>query len=159
MIHHISIPAKDPKHVAMVLSELLNGEALPFHIVEGCYMVYGNDSHGTAIEVIPNHYSIEPNKGEGFIVNTGKTEQSNNLWHAAISVSCDESQLINVCKREGWNIRKRDNGPFAVMEIWIENQTMLEFLTPQMAQDYLKVSNSNSYKHMAKNFPKKPKSA
>ena len=30
MIHHVSISARDPKHVADVLAELMKGRAYPF---------------------------------------------------------------------------------------------------------------------------------
>ena len=35
MIHHVSIPAREPRHVAEVLAELMNGKCLPFRPLEG----------------------------------------------------------------------------------------------------------------------------
>jgi hypothetical protein len=38
MIHHVSIPARKPQHVAEVLAELMNGKCLPFRPLEGAFM-------------------------------------------------------------------------------------------------------------------------
>jgi hypothetical protein len=53
MIHHISISAADPRHVAGVIAELWRGTALPFPPAPGSYIVIPGDSYGTAIEVYP----------------------------------------------------------------------------------------------------------
>ena len=34
MIHHVSIPARDPRHVAEVLAELMAGQCHPFGPLE-----------------------------------------------------------------------------------------------------------------------------
>ena len=38
MIHHISIPAKNPEHVAKVLAELMGGQSHPFGPLDGAFM-------------------------------------------------------------------------------------------------------------------------
>jgi hypothetical protein len=35
MIHHVSIPAREPRHVAEVLAELMGGKCHPFRPLEG----------------------------------------------------------------------------------------------------------------------------
>jgi hypothetical protein len=35
MIHHVSIPAREPQHVAEVLAELMGGKCYPFGPLEG----------------------------------------------------------------------------------------------------------------------------
>jgi hypothetical protein len=49
MIHHVSIPARDPRHVA----ELMDGKCYPFGPLEGAFMAASGDAHGTMIEVHP----------------------------------------------------------------------------------------------------------
>ncbi len=46
MIHHVSIPARDPQHVAEVLAELMGGQCYPFGPLEGAFMAASGD--GTA---------------------------------------------------------------------------------------------------------------
>ena len=53
MIHHVSIPAHEPRHVAEVLAELMGGECHPFGPLEGAFMATSGDAHGTMIEVYP----------------------------------------------------------------------------------------------------------
>ncbi len=38
MIHHVSIPAREPQRVAEVLAELMNGRCIPFGPLEGAFM-------------------------------------------------------------------------------------------------------------------------
>ena len=37
MIHHVSIPAREPQHVAEVLAELMGGKCYPFGPLEGAF--------------------------------------------------------------------------------------------------------------------------
>ena len=46
MIHHVSIPARDPQHVAEVLAELMGGKCHPFGPLEGAFMATSGDGHG-----------------------------------------------------------------------------------------------------------------
>jgi hypothetical protein len=62
MIHHISIPATNPKHVADVLAELMDGRAYPFPGgIPDSFMAVSGDRHGTMIEVYPPDMTLEPN--------------------------------------------------------------------------------------------------
>ncbi len=50
MIHHTSIPARDPEHVARVLAELVAGYAGPFlGPFPGAWVAYAEDELGTVI--------------------------------------------------------------------------------------------------------------
>src|SRR5215831_15501890 len=62
MIHHVSIPAREPQHVAEVLAELMGGKCFPFGPLEGAFMAASGDAHGTMIEVYPerDRLLIEP---------------------------------------------------------------------------------------------------
>ena len=51
MIHHVSIRAREPEHVAQVLAELMAGKCYPFGPLEGAYMAASGDQHGSMIEV------------------------------------------------------------------------------------------------------------
>ena len=44
MIHHVSIPAREPQHVAEVLAELMGGKCFPFGPLEGAFMAAGGDA-------------------------------------------------------------------------------------------------------------------
>jgi hypothetical protein len=53
VIHHISIPAKNPLHVAEVLAELFNGYCAPFGSHPDSYVAFAADEYGTLVEVYP----------------------------------------------------------------------------------------------------------
>jgi hypothetical protein len=38
MIHHVSIPTRNPQHVAEVLAEVMGGKSVPFGPLEGAFM-------------------------------------------------------------------------------------------------------------------------
>ena len=53
MIHHISIAARDTRHVAEVLSGLFNGALTRFGPYRDSWIAWAADEQGTAIEVYP----------------------------------------------------------------------------------------------------------
>ena len=59
MIHHVSIPAREPQHVAEVLAELMNGKCIPFRPLEGAFMAASGDANGTMIEVYPERTTLD----------------------------------------------------------------------------------------------------
>jgi len=61
--------------------------------------------------------------------------------HAAISVAHDEARIKDIAANEEWRAITCDRGDFKVIEFWVENRVMIEFLTPEMARDYLRAIN------------------
>ena len=53
MIHHLSIPAKNPLHVAEVIAELFGGWVMQFGPYRDSYIAWAGDEFGSAIEVYP----------------------------------------------------------------------------------------------------------
>jgi hypothetical protein len=139
MIHHLSITARNPEHVCGVVAEILGGTCFPFPVFPGGYLAIGNDEHGTAIEVYPLGTELVPG-GRGDPVHGVSNAQPAIFsgTHAAISVATTEEAIMAIARREEWRAvtcRRRD---FQVIEFWIENRILIEFLTPDMARDYLR---------------------
>ena len=59
MIHHVSIPAREPRHVTEVLAELMGGKCHPFGPLEGAFMATSGDAHGTMIVVYPERATLD----------------------------------------------------------------------------------------------------
>ncbi|WP_414571432.1 hypothetical protein [Nostoc sp. CCY 9925] len=140
MIHHISIAVKNPNHVAQVFAEILKAQAVPFPPNPSSYMVIPFDEHGTAIELYPLGSQIEPGEGddECVFVHTAITSRFTDI-HAAISVPTSQKEIEQIGVREGWRVvRCNRDSFFDVIEFWVENRLMIEFLTPEMASVYLK---------------------
>ena len=138
MIHHLSIAAHDPKHVADVLAELMGGIAVPFSPNPGSFFALQLDDHGSGVEVHPTGLELRPNgiSGGNFARNPG-SERGYGPTHFALSVATDADTVEAVARREGWQCFRCDRGPFHVIEVWIENQFMVEVLPPEFAREYL----------------------
>jgi hypothetical protein len=139
MIHHISISAQNPQHVAMVLAEVVKGQAVPFPPHPGSYIVVAFDDYGTAIEVYPSGSEILPGTAldSCHFVHNPHTSRFT-ATHAAISVPTSQAEIEEIGSREKWRVvRCNRDSIFDVMEFWVENNLMIEFLTPEMAQQYL----------------------
>src|SRR5690349_870975 len=103
MIHHISIAAKDPRHVAGVLAELWQTRALPFPPVPGSFIVIADDGRGTAIEVTPAGTEIVPGEDDDqaqTTLNAGASPYT--ATHAALSVPLTRERIKEIAEREGW---------------------------------------------------------
>lgn len=140
MIHHISITAYEPFHVAQVLAELLQGQAVPFPDHSDGFIALSLDAHGTMIEVLPRSLEFKPGlDGEPAQWGTNPDFSTYSAVHAAISVPLGEAKIRAIAEREGWRVVRCDRGEdfFAVIELWVENHQMIEFLTPELAARYL----------------------
>jgi hypothetical protein len=137
MIHHISIPAQDPLHVAEVLAGIWNGRVLPFPPHPGCYMAFACDEHATAVEVYPLGTEVVPGEGkEGAGFQTNASPSHFTATHTAISVEISQEQIEQIGAREGWRVVRCNRGYFDVIEFWVENRLLLELLPPELAIQY-----------------------
>ncbi|QSA96896.1 hypothetical protein [Methylococcus sp. EFPC2] len=139
MIHHISIAAQNPEHVAAVLAEVLGGVSFAFPPARGGYIALCDDGHATAIEVYLAQTLMQPGEADEEVrfVDEGQA-QGYSPTHAAISVARDEAAIHAIAQREGWRaVTCERGGLFKVVEFWVENRQLIEFLTPEMARDYL----------------------
>ena len=147
MIHHVSIPARNPEHVARVLAEVLGGYAGPFiGPFPGAWVVYQEDAFGSGIEIYEERTLLEPGDGDA-MGNVRLGDAPNAVaFHALISVKTDRATIERVGAREGWRTRHFWRGPgtvrlFELYEFWVENRVMLELATEDMLPPYVKLAN------------------
>jgi hypothetical protein len=138
MIRHISIDAGDPLHVACILAEIWQGKVYSF-LYPNSYNVMPCDGYGTAIVVLP----------QGTVWTPGFDTQPSQLlpsvapdWvavHVAISVPTPQPQLEQIGHREGWRVltRNQQEDTFRLVEFWVENRVLFEFLPPGFEADYV----------------------
>jgi len=55
--------------------------------------------------------------------------------HFAVSVATDAGNVQAIANRAGWQCFDCNRGPFHVIEVWVENETMVEILPPEYARD------------------------
>lgn len=139
MIHHLSIPARNPRHVAEVLVELFGGTLSGFGPWRDSYIAWIGDSYGTAIEVFPTGTEMLPDPGRGQArFRTAAHASPYTATHAAVSVTRSRGEILALASREGWRAIELPRGPNNVIEFWVENAVMLELMTPDMALDYMR---------------------
>ncbi len=139
MIHHLSIAAREPERVAGVLAELMGGVAVPD---AGNFFVWQLDEHGSGVEVYPAGTELQPGGATGGRFVVKETGRGFGPTHFALSVAADAETVETVARREGWQCFRCDRGPFHVIEVWVENETMVEILPPEYAREYLAFTRS-----------------
>ena len=138
MIHHLSIPATDTRHVAGVLVELFDGVLTGFGPYRDSWIAWAADEWGTAIEVYPAGTEMFPPEGPGQAhFRHDPTASGFTATHATVSVCRSADEILALGAREGWRAVRLSRGPHDVIEFWIENRVMLELMTPEMTADYL----------------------
>jgi hypothetical protein len=86
MIHHVSISARDPKHVADVLAEVMKGRAYPFPgSVADSFMAVSGDDHGSMIEVYPETVTLLPGQDDGQVRADHKAKAGYGPFHMLLS--------------------------------------------------------------------------
>jgi hypothetical protein len=143
MIHHVSIPAREPRHVAEVLAELMGGKCHPFGPLEGAFMATSGDVHGTMIEVYPERATLDIPDSDDQVV-FGENKAPPNAWpfHVLLSVPLEPHEIERIGAREGWRAKTFGRGTqgqkpfFHVIEFWVENRLMIEVVSPVMAREY-----------------------
>jgi len=140
MIFHASIPADDPERVARVLGELLGGGYSPFHVGRHSFMARGgaDDEHRTGIEVYPRDEVMMPGAGDEDGVCQGHLDNPPRFgcFHLAVGTRRSREEILAIGKRESWRAVHCSRGGFEVVELWLENSLMIEFLAPEMQVQY-----------------------
>jgi hypothetical protein len=144
MIHHLSIDAHNPLRVASVLAEILNGKAYQF-LIPNSYTVMPFDEYGTAIVVFQQGDVWAQNVDAKPAQVIQSTSADLVAMHAAISVPTSSQQIEKIARREGWHVltRKQGDAPFSVVEFWVENRILFEFLPPEFEAQYLQSMQPN----------------
>jgi hypothetical protein len=138
MLHHISIAAENPLHVAEVLAEIWQGRFFPFPPHPGSYMVFACDEYGTAIEIYPSGTELTPGLSQEEVeFSLNNTASRFTATHAAISVPTSQEKIEQIGAREDWRVQLCNRGPFHVIEFWVENKLLIELLPPAIAPEYI----------------------
>jgi len=136
MIHHLSIGARNPEQAARVLADIMGGTVVPFRPNPGSFYALQLDEHGSGVELHPAGTELQPNGAVGGSFSRTGSHGFGPV-HFALSVSTDADTVQAIARRAGWQCFDCNRGPFHVIEVWVENETMIEVLPPAYAQEYL----------------------
>ncbi|WP_431236210.1 hypothetical protein ACQ856_29370 (plasmid) [Mycolicibacterium psychrotolerans] len=139
MIHHLSIEAEHPENVAQVLAEFMGGVCVPFPVHPGAFMAFACDQHGTEVEVYPAGTLLVPG-AEGTEFDRAPCAERT-VSHFALSVDMSKEQVFKLAEKHGWRAQWVNRiESFPLVEVWIENKTLVEVLVPEEAEIYLNVT-------------------
>lgn len=150
MLFHASIPARHPENVARVIAELWGGFHAPFPSFPDSWMAIAGDDRGSIIETYPADRVICPGGAqESCVAGTGASVQYS-AFHIAIASTLTPDEVLAIGKREGWRAVRCTRGDFFdVIELWIEETTMLEVLTEEMQKQYLAFATPENFRAFA----------
>ncbi|SAL84993.1 hypothetical protein AWB68_07522 [Caballeronia choica] len=151
MIFHASIPARHPEHVAGVLAELWGGFVAPFPAFPDSWMAVAGDERGTIIEVYPSDRVLHPGDGDADFQPGDAPPARYSAFHMAVATKLSAEEVIAIGAREGWRAIRCTRGDhfFDVIELWIDNTTLIECLTAEMQADYLAFATPANFRAMA----------
>jgi hypothetical protein len=144
MIHHVSISAREPLHVAEVLAEIMQGHTRPFPgQIADSFMAISGDAHGTMVEVYPADTTLQPGEDDAQVIGLrGQDLPPTSPFHFLLSVPSSREEIKRIGAREGWRTRLFGRGApgqkpfFHVIEFWVENRLMIELAPEDMIGEY-----------------------
>lgn len=136
MILHASITADRPEHTARLLGELLGGGAMPIRGPgEGTWLAAGPKPIGNVVEVLARGSEFHRRAGD-HVETMRRTEQRHSGFHLLLESPLEEEEIMAVTKREGVSAHRTSNGLIDLIEVWIDECLLIEFVTPAMATAY-----------------------
>jgi hypothetical protein len=162
MIAHFSIPARDPQRTAEVFGRLIDGAVMPFPVVDGAWVAIARDGSGVGVEVVPAataHHMGQGAPGEAAggpeampwetqIRQDGETEDPSG-FHVAITSPLSVEEIIAIGAEQGWRAIHCDRGGvFDLVELWIDNRSLVEVLPPEGTRRYLAFYNPETAAQM-----------
>lgn len=137
MIAHASLPADNPERAARVLAEIMGGEALPFPPGgANAWMAWGAGD-AIELEITERGVLMAPDDVEGGAWRAPAEPRRGCEAHLAIAVDRAPDEIMAIAARAGWRTGVYDRGGFfRVVEVWVENAFLIEFLDPVQTAAY-----------------------
>lgn len=153
MILHVSLPARDPRATAEVFAKLIDGVAMPFPVVDGAWVAIAKDGSGTGVECLPERSAHHMGEGAGDPANPAQGPEVRpwevqirpdaagvpaGPFHVALASKLSADEIVALGEAHGWRaVPCERGGVFDLVELWIDNQALVEVLPPGGARRYL----------------------
>jgi len=136
MIAHVSMPADDCEHVARVLAEMTEGQALRFPPGGPTAWNVWSKHNDFQIVVTPRGHMIVEGERESVLVDRGGHERTSET-HFAVGVDRPAADIVAIARAQGWSARVCARADFFdVVEVWVENAYLVEVLDPSQLAAY-----------------------
>ena len=140
MLLHLSFAARDTERVSRVVAELLGASVIdcpspPFPA--GSKFVCSFDEAGTMVEIVPAGIEYVPGPGNRTDMVGRRASSSEPLSTAASRRRSPSPRRWPIAEREGWPCGLIDNGPFQVVNVWLEGTQLLELFPSDLVGGYL----------------------
>lgn len=135
---HASMPADNPRFAAGVLADIMGGEAIPFPPAgPDAWMAWSGDG-AIELEVVPRGATLRCDEDQGNWRGDGKPAPRESEVHFAISVGRSADEVLRIAQEAGWTARHcdRGNGLFGLVEVWVDDCFMIEFMDPAQTARY-----------------------
>jgi hypothetical protein len=151
MLFHASMPARNPENVARVIAELWGGFHAPFPAFPNSWMAIAADDRGSIIETYPSAHVIQPGDAQEPCVSGMSAGAQYSAFHIALASTLTPDEVFAIGEREGWRTVRCTRGEnfFDVIELWIEDTTMIEVLTDEMQKQYLAFATPANFRAFA----------
>jgi len=139
MLFHLSINVRDPQRVATTLAALLDATVVkapspPFN--DGALFVCCGDDRGTMVSLEPWGVTYQPGPGQMTAMPHDDATPPHNAFHGLFMAAVPESEVLRLAAEAGWPAGRVPNGPFDVINVWVEGRQLLEFTTPELYPAY-----------------------
>jgi hypothetical protein len=139
MLLHLSFAARDTERVSRVVAELLGASVVdcpspPFPA--GSKFVCSFDDAGTMVEIVPAGIAYVPGPGNRTDMVDGDFLERTPV-HGSFTTPLTVTEALAIADREGWPSGLIDNGPFHVVNVWLEGTQLIELFPSDLVGDYL----------------------
>lgn len=136
MIIHASIPSSNPQASAQLISKIIDGHATPFPPIPGSWVAVPLDGSGNTIEIYPLGTVATPGPNEVKLIQSLNKSMAS-AHHLAIATKMSKEEILQLANKEGIKAMVCERaGIFEVVEVWIENQLLIEVITEPQLKRY-----------------------
>lgn len=139
MLFHLSFAVRDPAKVGAFLSAVLGARIVrapsPPFSADSLFVCCG-DERGTMISLEPWGVTYRPGPKNMTAMPRGDDSPPHTPFHGLFLAKVGEAKILELAADAGWPAGRVPNGPFEVINVWLEGTQLIEFTTPELYPAY-----------------------
>ena len=109
------------------------------------------DDRGTMISLEPWGVTYEPGPKNMTTMPRGQASPQHNAFHGLFLAAVPEARVLELAAAEGWPAGRVSNGPFEVINVWLEGTQLVELTTPELYPAYKATFDAEGVKTLDRN--------